>query len=333
MIVKTIRHGRVVALFLLWIASPAWTDVGPISTQNHFPLFMLFLTPRPTNAMIPAQGEFEMRAALNYSRISMYDHSDQWSVAQDMEMTVVDLCLKYGLASRVALRLDIPIVSMNSGFLDRYVNGYHESIDVPTYGPDNVFAYRVRKEGQLWIEGESGVFKMTDITLSGQWQWLRPASSSGWSGSVLTSLKLPTGEVENGYGSGRLDWGLFAPTQWSGAAWSFYLMPGVIWPGNPDSPGPSIGARTSVSFFAGAAYQYCEKWQWLLQGNFFSSPLEKTGISKIDDGAFEMTLGARYAASTKLSWELALSEDLFTIAAPDFTVHLGLVWTWRVADP
>jgi hypothetical protein len=329
MISKRLRSSQAIVLVLLWIASPAWSDGGPMSTQNHFPLFMIFLSPRPTPAAVPTKGALQMRAAVDYSRVSFYQSSNQWDVFEDMEMTVVDLSLKYGLTSRVALRLDVPLVSMNSGFLDHYVNDYHEALGVPTIGSDNVFNYMVSKEGQVWIQGESGLVQLTDITVSGQWQILRPASSSGWSASLLASLKLPTGEVQNGYGSGRMDVGLFAPAQWLGTAWSFYLMPGVILPSDPQTHGVTVSARTSLSFFAGSVYAFNERWQGLLQVNYFSSPLEVTGIPKIDDGACEMTLGARYLTSKQWSCELAFVEDLLTTAAPDFTVHLGVIWTWQ----
>lgn len=328
MILSILRSGRVALVLLACLACSAWADQGPLPTQIRLPLHLLFLTPRPVSAAVPPEGTLVLRASLDFSRISVYEESDQWVLIQDMEMTVAELSFNYALTDRVALRCDLPLVSMNSGFLDHYVNEYHEHLGIHSSTPDNVFVYEASKDGQVWLEGEPGRVALADITLSAQWSWLPSSSRSGWCSSLMASIKLPTGNPRRGYGSGRMDAGLFAPSQWHRQQWSFYIMPGIIWPGDPDTDNISVNARQSLTLFAGTSYIHNDHWQWLLQFNYFSPLLERTGIEMIDDGAIEMTIGLRYSVGRHLGYEFGFSEDIFTIAAPDFTLHLGVVWRW-----
>jgi hypothetical protein len=103
-------------------------------------------------------------------------------------------------------------------------------------------------------------------------------------------------------------------------------MPGYIWHSDPETQGADVSARNSFSMFGGIAYVSSERWRWFVQLNYSSSPIEETGISILDDGAVELTLGFRRVLSEKWSVEFAFCEDIFTRTAPDFNLHLGLVW-------
>jgi hypothetical protein len=320
------------ALLLLGTVSAVAGDAGPLSAQNRFPLHLLFLTPRPASAVLPAQGALRGTVAMEYSSVYFDQRSSRWDVLLDMETTVVDLCLTYGLTPRLAVRLDAPLVSMNSGFLDGFLESYHNALGVGNYGredrPGDTFAYQVDKGGRRWLAGESGGFGLADVTLSAQWAWLPSCSDGQWSSALTASIKAPTGDSRLGYGSGRFDFGLFLPSQWSGRTWTLYVIPGYIWRGHPDSQDAGVAARDGYSLFFGAAYEYSDRWRWLAQVNYFTSPLEKTGISRLDDGALEVSLGFQRSIGPNRHVEFAFSEDLFTLAAPDFNIRLGVVWSW-----
>lgn len=317
---------------LLGVFSVAWADQGPLAVQNRFPLHLLFLTPRPTTAELPSKGAMRTQMAVDYSSVYVDQHNNQWDFLLDMEMVTVGLSLAYGLTASTAIRLDVPLVSMNSGFLDVFLEGYHDALGVSNYGrenrPSNSFAYQVSKDGLRWIEGDSGGLHLADVTVSAQWALPRPSFLPHWKSTLLVSVKLPTGDVHGGFGSGRSDMGVFAPSQWSNKAWSFYMMPGFLWHSDPETPGVDVNARNNFSFFAGAGYQYNHQWSWLAQLNYATSPIEHTGIGMLDDGAVELALGFRRFLNRQWCLEFAFCEDLFTRTAPDFTVHMGLVWSY-----
>lgn len=316
---------------LLWFCPSVAAYRAPLQVQNRFPLHLLFLTPRPTSPIAPTQGSLRTSMALEYSS-TYFEHSNsQWDYLIDLEMTVVDLSFHYGISSRASIRLDVPLVSMNAGFLDGFLQSYHDALGVPNYGrenrPQNSFAYSVSKEGRTWLEGESGLFRWSDMTVSAQYVILKPGGQHRWTSALQGSIKLPTGDPDRAYGSGGFDFGLFLPSQWSLTSWSLFIMPGMMLISDPETRGADVSARNSYSLFSGLAFHYNDKWSWLAQLNFFTSPIEETGLSVLDDGALELALGFQRVIKQRWVVEFAFCEDL-TRAAPDFNVRLGLIWNY-----
>lgn len=290
------------------------------------------MTPRPTGADLPPPGSLKSTISVDYNSIYVDEQSRDWSALIDMEMTVLELSLVYGLTKRFSIGAQIPFVSMSNGFMDGFLENFHDAFGLPNYGredrPENSFAYRMSEDGRSWLDSDSEDFRWADMTVSGRMRLFTTGSSTRWSGTLLASIKLPIGDEELGYGSGRCDGGLFLPTQWEGRQWSLYLMPGYIWHSDPETEGADVSARNSFGMFAGLGYASSERWNWFLQVNYSSSPVEETDISIFDDGAVELTLGFRRRLNENWAIEFAFCEDIFTRSAPDFNLHLGLVWSY-----
>lgn len=309
-------------------------DLGPLQTANRLPLYLMFLTPQPTKAQLPAHGELETSLAVEYNSIFLKHSGSRWDVLMDMEMMIVDISLVYGVGTKMALKVDLPLVSMGDGFLDGSLESYHDALGVPNCGredrPGNTFGYHIFRDGAPWVQGRAGTLNPADITISTQ---IELASTTvgrrAMTSALLLSLKLPTGNEEIGLGSGEVDAGLFVPIQWSGLPYSFYLMPGITMIKDPESRQVPVSGRNSLSLFAGTAYDYNDRLRLLAQLNFHTSPIESTGSSRVDNGALELSLGFQRRLRDRLTLEFAFSEDL-TRAAPDFNMRLGIVWSTSV---
>lgn len=326
-------HRTICAALLLAIClvGMAWADFGPLQTSNRFPLHLLFLKPRPIPAQLPSRGEFETTLALEYNNTYFDYRNSRWDVLMDMEMLVAELSLVYGITSKVALRVDLPFVSMGGGFLDGFLENYHDAIGVSNYGrenrPRNTFGYRVTKDNLLWLQGDEDTLQIADFTVSTQIDLMNSGAPHKTKGSVLLSLKIPAGDSMRGLGSGQFDAGIYLPLKWSARSWSFLVMPGAALIGDPDTQGAHISSRNTVSLFSGVAYDYSSKTTWLAQINYYSSPIEKTDLSELDSGALELDIGFHYRLAQGWIMEFAFCEDL-TRALPDFNLRLGLRWTW-----
>jgi hypothetical protein len=330
-------YGRFLKWFIILVVlgcGTASAGQGPLAVQNRFPLHLVFLTPRPAGTELPGKGHLASTLSVDYNSVYVDEQSSRWSVLADMEMTVVELSLVYGITSRFAVSAQIPFVSMNDGFLDGFLENFHDAFGLPNYGredrPENSFAYDMNKDGLAWFDSDGGELRWADMTVSGQMHLFRVGVSRKWSGTLLSSVKLPIGDESRVYGSGRLDAGIFLPTQWDGQKWSLYLMPGYIWHSDPKTRGADVSARNSFSMFGGLGYAYSDRTRWFLQLNYSSSPIEKTGISTLDDGAVEMTIGFRHMLNENWRVEFAFSEDIFTRTAPDFNLHLGVVRSFEL---
>ncbi|MEJ2040390.1 MAG: DUF3187 family protein [Desulfosarcinaceae bacterium] len=317
-----------VPLILLLLPAAVRGESGPLQLKNRFPLHLLFLTPRLSPSRTPGQGDAFASLAVDYSAVYFRHANEDWDYLIDMEMTTVDLAVTYGLTRRLALTADLPFVSMNAGVLDRFLEGYHNALGVPNYGreerPDNAFAYRVNRQGRTWISADSGTFQLADATISAQWQFLRKPGSNSWDGSAIMSLKAPTGNVDEATGSGRWDYGLFVNGEHRRSRWSYFAMAGIAINHDPDTGGARIRTRPSYSLAGAVGYDYSDRTTWLVQVSSYTSPIEETGISEVDTPAAELGLGFRYQVAGDWNMEFAFGEDL-TRAAPDFTVHLGVM--------
>ena len=322
------------AIFLLVLFTGlVRADQGPLQLKNRFPLHLLFLTPKPLPSRTPASGILETSLALDYSPIYFSHNNQDWGFLVDLEMTTADFSFRYGLTPRLALKADFPFVSLNAGFLDRFLEGYHDTLGVANYGreerPDNAFAYRVTHQGRTWIDASSGTFELADLTLSAQWRAWGGNNPQSWAGSLVLSLKVPSGDADHGMGSGQFDYGLFATADRRMGPFSFYLMTGYALNHDPDTLGARIQARPSYAWFGGVGYQYSDRTTWLVQVNGYTSPIEETGLSEVDEAAVELGLGFQYLLDGDWQVEFAFGEDL-TRAAPDFTVRIDLAWKYRI---
>ncbi len=319
---------------ILASSSLVLADFGPLQSTNRFPLHLLFIKPRPVQVDLPSRGDLETTLALEYSNTFFDRHNSRWNVLMDMEMLVTDVSLVYGLTSRVALRLDVPFVSMGGGFLDGFLENYHDAIGTSNYGrekrPKNTFEYRVSKDGLLWVQGDEGTMQMSDMTMSTQIKLFGPFDNYTMSGSLLLSLKLPTGNQTLGLSSGRYDAGIYLPLRWSAHPWSFLAMPGAALINDPETRGAHISARNSFSMFGGVAYDYSQDTTWLVQLNYYTSPIEETGLNALDKGSLELAVGFHHRLAEDWIMEFAFCEDL-TLALPDFNLRMGLRWTWPLS--
>jgi hypothetical protein len=329
------RMAGIFALGLLLASAAGGTaaaDFGPLQATNRLPLHLLFLKPRPVPVHVPARGDLEVGVAAEYSNTFFDQHNNHWDVLMDMETMVAEVSLVYSPATRTALRVDLPLVSMGAGFLDGFLENYHDALGVANYGrekrPKNEYAYRVTKDGLTWVQGEQGTLEIADMVVSAQYEAVKARGALNMSGSLLMSLKLPTGDPDRGLGSGAFDFGVFIPMCWSRDPWSFFLMPGAALIGDPHTRGARVSARNTVALFGGVAYDYSPLTTWLVQVNYYTSPIERTGLDDLDGGALELDLGFHRLLAEGCVLEFVFAEDL-TRALPDFNLRLGLRWTWR----
>lgn len=283
----------------------------------------MFLTPVPVSPDPLPKGNWQVDLALDYSSVFFAEHSDRWSVLVDLEMTVVDLGLRYGLTPGLTLSINQPAARMSAGFLDGPLADYHSAFGFPNYDkdtrPDDDFAYHIRKDGRDWFRADPDSWHLMDTTLGVEWGLVRnkPIDSS-----LIYQIQLPTGESDSGFGSGAYDHSLMLPACYSRHALWFFLTPGIHLPGKPHSVDADIRTRPFGSLTTGGSYAYNRRLSLVAQLGFYTSPLEKTGIDKLDNGSLELGLGVGYRILDTVRLELAFSEDL-TRAAPDFNLHLS----------
>lgn len=303
---------------------------GPLHAPNRFPPHLMFVSlsaespePVPAHRMMFSMG-------IDYTSTFINSETDTWQALIDMEMTAIDLSLAYGLTDTLSLSITLPFVSMNNGFLDPFLEDFHNWFGAGNYGrkwrPKDQFGYILKKEGKDWFTAEPGGLHLVDSTLSAKVSLFGDKETDFMSGSLLYKLKMPTGEAENGFGSGGFDHGLFLLSRFRFSPITLYANGGIMVLSEPDTPGPPVPVNpTVVGMLLGGEYVWSDTWTLLGQINYTSSPFKDQDIDPLDDDSVQLIMGVSYEFDSGLTMEVAFSEDL-SDAAPDFTVSTRFNW-------
>jgi len=305
-------------LLLLFFSPVTYAFDGPLQVKNQFPLFLYVDAPYLEKASI----ENSFSASLSYSSLYLVRESSRWSAGLDMEIAEFNLRFRKTFRYLLEFGVDLPIISFNAGFMDEFLNRYHDTFGFPDYGrsrrPDNKFLYEVRKNGKLVIRGENGRIGLGDMKLSIKKTILKgdPAIS------IRGDIEFPTGDAESGFGNGSFDAGisLLIDKKLSQQV-KMYINLGIVLPG--DFKGyDKVGLEEFI--YSGAALE-AKVWkdisfigQVVIQG----SPFPKTRIAEVDRTAVLLSLGGRYHLGNN-SVEFSLTEDPNTAGAPDVTFNFS----------
>jgi Protein of unknown function (DUF3187) len=315
--VKTVR--TVCLLLLLFFFSPTINAFdGPLQVRNQFPLFLPVNAPSFEKASI----EDSFSASFSYSSVYLVQESSNWSAGLDMEIAELNLRFRKTFRDFLEIGVDLPIVSFNSGFMDGFLRSYHDAFGFSDYGrnqrPANTFLYEVRKNGQLIVQGESGLINISDAKLSVK----KPILQGDPAISIKGDVEFPTGDAESGYGSGSFDAGIsLLLDKKLSQQFKTYVNLGVVFPG--DLKGHEKVDLRKFLYGAGALEALMWKDVSIIGQVFFQgSPLPKTGIGQIDRTAVLLSIGGRYHSGNNC-FEFSVTEDPNTAGAPDVTFNFA----------
>lgn len=306
-----------VLLFLTLPLSAALSFEGPLQVKNQYPIFLH----ADQQYLEKAAIENSMSYSLSHSSTYTVQQSGHWTINLDMEITEINFRYKRIIKDFVELNIDLPVVIMGPGFMDGFLEDYHDTFGFSDYGrsqrPNNAFLYEVRRNGQLIVRGKSGT-GIGDIRIALKKELL---SLEGLTVSIRGDLEVPVSSAEKGFSNGSLDAGasLLIDKSITDSIMAYFNF-GAVFPG--DVKGHE---RLDIdNFIHGGAAIEAELWEGLsvilqLQGQ--SAIYPQTDLLAVDRDAYLLAIGGRYESGAK-SFELSLTEDINTAGAPDFIVNL-----------
>jgi len=288
---------------------------GPLQVKNQYPLFLHANQPYLEKAS--PENSFSM--SLSHSSTYTVQNSRNWYFGLDMEITELNLRYKRNVRNLAEIGIDIPVISFSDGFMDGFLESYHDGFGFPDYGrknrPLNDFLYEVRRDGALVVKGRTGV-GLGDIRLTVKKPLL--FSSDDFVLSIKGDLELPTGRAKRGFGNGNVDAGisLLMDKTISQEIMTYWNI-GYVFPG--DLKGyQKIGLKDFVYGGMGVEADLGKSFSLLAQLQGQSQIYPETDLLAIDREAWLLSLGARYH-----SFELSITEDINTSGAPDFILNLS----------
>lgn len=308
--------GIVIVLFLC--PSIGFSFEGPFQVKNQFPLSLHLNTPVVESAV----NESSFSLNVSHSSMFMMESSEDWTIKLDMEVTELNLKYKRNIPALFEIGVEVPVLNFSSGFMDGFLNSYHDTFGFSDYGrgerPDNEFLYEVKKNGSPVAKAENGRIGLGDIRLSIKRELIKGDPHV----SVKANLEFPTGNASRGFGNGSIDGGIaLLLDKRLGDKFNLYVNSGIVFPG--DLHGERT-VRLKQYFYAGAAVEAAllKNFSLLGQISFQSSPFPHTGIGPVDRTAALLTFGGRYGTG-KDSLEFSLTEDPNTAGAPDVIFNIA----------
>lgn len=298
-------------------AAPAFE--GPLGVSNSHPL--LFAAGSPSLSEARCRSRVDVN--FTYSSTFLLESSSRWDLGIDLEAALLEIRARVLLAKTLEASVEVPVMSYNSGFLDGFLESYHDALGFPDYGrslrPHNDFLLSVSRDGNPVVRGEAGGTGLGDVRIG-----LKKALYTGDPYvSVRGYLSLPTGDSDKGFGSGSLQSGAAVLVDKAlGRRVMAYLNAGY-------AITDELKALEDVPLkdyaFGGAALEW-RAWdgaaliaQFFIQG----SPFGDTGVDNIDDPPSVLAFGGRFRVGEAQAVEFSFSEDPTTSGAPDFMVGLG----------
>ncbi len=305
---------------------------GPITTRNQNPFYLQTLNLTPTRATVLPRDVLELRIDSAYSNIYESEANATNSVIEDMELWRLALHANYSVKDDLQIGLEVPFIQMWGGFLDGFVQAFHNAFGFPNAGrervPDNQFTFQFGSNGQTIYNVSSQTLNLGDIVFHLKHHLLdegRANPAVAW----FFDLKFPTGQLSRGLGNGGMDVGLGLAIEKSYKRIHGYLNAGYYVSGRHDVI-EDFSNQSFVSYAAAVEFTILPTWSVIAQVDSGSPILAHTGMDQWDGVPLDLVIGFRGEEpgllwGNDLIWQAGFSEDA-TSGGPsiDFTAFLSL---------
>lgn len=322
-------------------AASQWHGAGPIPMRNQMPLYLFYLQMEPDKASVTEQGKLNINAGYAVSNITVSSFTpgtSLYNINIDTEVSRRTLDLKYGVYESTEVGLEVPYLSLSSGYLDEFIEGFEDTIGATTphsrvsQGPYN-FNYSFIYNNQDLIKRTNASDGLGDIVLKAKYQILEEDRHSFWPNmSFRAAGKLPTGEKRSLLGSGEFDYGfgILLDKTFSERI-KVYTGCNFVVIEKPSFFSVLNLKKNIVSGIIGAECLLAQRFSLVAQATGSTIPYPSTGTDALDGYPIDVGLGLNYVWKEKpnVSWYFSFIENINSKASPDVSFITG----WKVGFP
>lgn len=306
---------------------PARVVRGPFPSRTQEPIALTFLQFTPRSLATARPGKPELRATSAYSSLYENGFSNTASVVIDAELWRNAFSLRTGVTPNADVEIEVPVVYAANGFLDRFIESFHNFFLFPAGGRDdrplNTYAVDVEQNGRQAYRLEDNRLGLGDIPIVFTQKLVEESESSpalGWRAGV----ELPTGSESRGFGNGRLDAGAGVLAERS---WGRVSATGAIdWVKTARSKSferAGIDAHDDLDLQLGLEYRWNDDLS-LLGGLVLTSPVTRDiALKEIDREILSVDFGFARDLGSGSRLYFTFEEDAIADSGPDFTVYVG----------
>jgi hypothetical protein len=282
-------------------------------------------------AAVLKQGVLDFRLELAETASIFRDQSPQANATMKFETLRSGMFLRYGVAERWELSVEVPVLYRSRGFME----GAIEAVERATTGLsparkdlDQVdYAFNISRGGRTIASGREGVVGLGDSTVMSKYQLLLESALMP-AVSIRTALKLPTGNEGQFYGSGSPDMGLgLAAEKGFAGRWVVYgNLNGVV----PTGRIAGLALHPTISGLVAVEYLWSENFSLTAQFDYYSTPFRGVGTRVLDRGVTESVAGFSYRLTQHLLWQGYAVENLDFITGSAADVTIATLLTYRL---
>lgn len=312
-----LSHSKTIAVGLLLSLCVPLAAAQGLATRNEGAL--------TRHAALPLLGAVEHPRHARWQGVldltSEYHAKQQGGeqIILDGETARFSLTREAPLDAHWAWRLEVPLMALGGGFMDGFIESWHDTFGLPNGGrefaPRDRYLYSYQRSGQSVMNVSRAGVELGDVRVG----LARTQGEAAW----RTELKLPTGDAD-ALAGGSLGLALWREAALNlSARWSGHYALGA-------SAFERAGPLRTLQYSAAAFGSLGLGWQWLqrlsLHGQLYAhSPLHRdTSLHALEDPGLQLALGARWLSAHGLRVDLAFQEDLVVDSSPDFSLHLRL---------
>jgi hypothetical protein len=320
------KRGLVLAVVLVALAPRL-----AVAERIHAPLWVENLSPIAALIGIPSQRIADIREGLSVTAHTDFathfvaQTSNNEQLFFDGESQRQSLRVRWGLSPTWAVSATLPVTRHSGGFIDSYVNRWHNAFGMSDGGrsavPEDQIRYQFdgQTQGVSLDRSASGRNDLTfELAHRAEWQKdLQIAYAIGY--------KASTGSVDEWTGSGASD--VYSVARFSGAHQSdlpFYWhgQLGVTHVGSS----PLLGPRQKEWIgFGGLSMEWLLNSQWALLAQFDShSAILSSDLKALGEPAGMLSLGLRRSLGRHWAVDVSFAEDIIVESAPDIIFQASL---------
>ena len=177
----------------------------PFGMPNQSPLSLALLPFSPASAHVRAENCISLRSTMGYSSIFSMDQSQTTALNLDMELFSIALRGDYVIGDTFQVGAEVPFVYFSGGFLDSFIQDYHDFFGFPTGGRERVendlVRYQLYHKGKKIIDRQGTTKGIGDFKVYGKYSVFAESANSP-ALSLLGQVSLPTGSEGKGIGAG-----------------------------------------------------------------------------------------------------------------------------------
>lgn len=321
-----LRLATLAAGILAAIVSEGAEAPSPFYLHNSNPLLQTLGAPAMQGGELTPGGALAHRwvfSLTNHADTSVVNGEE---VELDGESYVLELALRYGVGSKLELGVDLPLVAHADGVFDNLIEGFHDLVGLSNHereGPPNVLRFFYQRNGVTGFDIDDAGVGLGDVRLAAAYSL---AEGDGRALAIRAQAELPTGDAEQLRGNGAVDLSVVLDATdrrtFAGSRTSLFGRIGLVAPGDGDVLSELQEDWVPLAS-AGLAWQWTERTSLQAQvdfeGSYLDTELEPLGSST------KVTVGGSHQfgeGGPRLS--IALIEDLFSDATPDFGLYVSL---------